>query len=170
MAKFCSKCGNAVNETDNVCSKCGNVLNPNANANANANANTYNPNPNPVQPAQVVVAKPKIPGRGFGIAALVLGIISLIATIAHFGTIMDVLSTADAFSGYTYLRIDVSAALQSIIPTLCIWIVGSILAVAFAFIAKSRNFKNKVSTSGLVLGIIAFVMSMVDLITICVNL
>ena len=156
MAKFCSKCGNAVNETDNVCSQCGNVLNANA-----------APNPTPAQPTQIVVSKPKVPGRGFGITAMVLGIISLVATIAHFGSIMDVLTVDEIFSSW---NVDISGALQSIIPTLCIWIAGSILAVAFSFIAKSRNYKNKVSSSGMVLGIIAFIMSIVDLIIICVNL
>ena len=60
---FCSKCGAQNDDNRNFCTSCGAPL---------GNANAI-----PVQP-QAPFAAPTVPGKGLGIASMVLGIISLV--------------------------------------------------------------------------------------------
>lgn len=139
MAKFCSKCGNAVNDTDNVCSNCGNQLNT-------------------AQINQIVIAKPKIPGRGFGISSMILGILGLVYGLAMLGNILIAL---EDFSKYY---------LESLISPTVIWTIVALLAIIFSVCALGRKYRNGISASGLILGILGFAMCITDIVIICVNL
>lgn len=89
MAKFCSNCGNKVNEKDNVCSNCGNVLKQ-----RDENVNVQNVQE--VQPVQQNVNnynnQSQGPSNGLAIAGFVVSLVSLICCGGAFGIIGLVLS------------------------------------------------------------------------------
>ncbi len=60
--KYCSNCGNKINENTNICLKCGALLNQDVTNNQEYSNNS-------------------ISGKGLSIAGMVLGIISLILAI-----------------------------------------------------------------------------------------
>ena len=97
--------------------------------------------------------KPKIPGRGFGIASMVLGIIGLVYSISSLDTATEVANIVgnDYFGLY-----DFAFNIGAIIGIL-IFSVLSILALIFSGSARKRGYRNGVSTSGLVMGIIGVI-------------
>lgn len=136
---FCSSCGAPMEETSAFCLQCG----------AQRIASTQPQQPpvyvqppygQPMYPQPVYYVKPKVPGRGFGISAMVLGIVGLfygfymfIASIAVTG--FDEAGIAVAFVTLLYSSL-------------------SILAVSFAYVAKKRGYVNNVCRSGEIMGII----------------
>lgn len=142
MSKFCANCGATLADDAAFCAACG------TQSGAPAQQTQQ-----PTYQQPVTYAKPKIPGRGFGISALVLGIIGLVFAIIDFGNVSTFVGTANAFGsfgsaigrGYAGQLIG-QLTLELIIPA---------LAIIFGICAKKRGYKNKVATSGFVLGIIA---------------
>lgn len=72
--KFCQNCGNQMEDTAAVCTACGTPANGVAQA---APAAPVAPQPQYYAAPQMPYAVPKIPGKGMGIASMVLGIICL---------------------------------------------------------------------------------------------
>jgi len=172
MAKFCAQCGNAVNETDNVCSQCGYVLNPNANVNlgnnnATQNNTTYNTVSPNQQPAQIYVTKVPVPGRGFGISSLVLGIISLVYSIV---LLMPIINYANALERHSFYSQSKHELLSSMFAPVAVFAIIGLLALIFGVCAKGRGYKRGPGSAGLILGLLSLVFSVVDIIVICVNL
>ena len=107
-----------------------------------------------------VYAKPKIPGRGFGIASMVLGIIGIVyAFFLFFGVVgiasgstdLSVYEESYTVESYEELREEV---LETMIPSLCVFAVLPLLAIIFGIVAKSMKYRRGSSTAGLVLGIL----------------
>lgn len=107
----------------------------------------------PNQPP-VAYAQPKIPGRGFGIAAMVLGIIGLIYAFAFLGGAVEEL---EYYQEYMYYEADYYDIGFSDIMGLIMISAMPVLGIIFGLCARRRGYRNGVSTSGLVLGTIGMV-------------
>jgi len=166
---FCSSCGAQMDDNAVFCLNCGAQKAAPAPAPAPAQAQA------PVQPQapvyqqpvyqqpqapvyqqpqatvyqQPMYVKPKIPGRGFGISSLVLGIIGL---VYGFIFMIDVIAMLD------YYWFDFEYILEGMIVPLVIFSVLSILSVSFGAAGFNRGYRNGVCKSGLVLGIIGLCM------------
>lgn len=129
MSKFCHACGAQYPDEAVFCSACG----------ARLAAVPGHPQPPQAPPIyqNVVYVKPKIPGRGFGIASMVLGIVGLVYSFSLFS------------------MVSVVNRLESILFAILFLMSMPILALCFSFPARKRGYKNGISTSGLVLGTIA---------------
>lgn len=161
---FCSSCGAQMDDNAVFCLNCGAQKAAPAPAPAPAPVQAQAP----VQPQQPVYqqpvyqqpvyqqqpmyqqpmyVKPKIPGRGFGISSLVLGIIGL---VYGFIFLIDVVAMMDTWY--------ISSLLEEMIAPVVIFSVLSILSVSFGAAGFSRGYRNGVCKSGLVLGIIGLCM------------
>lgn len=129
MAQFCSKCGTAMEEGASFCPNCGNATNS-------------APQAAPAVSTAVLV-KPKVPGRGFGISSMVLGIIGLVYSLYC----MSAANLISEFASFFSMG-------EELIGTLVVYSVLSILAICFGVAAKNRGYQNGVQKSGLVMGII----------------
>ena len=132
---FCNSCGSAMEDGAVFCANCG------------ARQGTQ-----PAQSVQmgaqtVVMVKPKIPGRGFGISSMVLAIIGLVYALS---TVMS----ADTLE--MLARLADEAAAGALIAIL-LYSSLSIMGVAFGCAARKRGYINGISTSGLVMGIIGLI-------------
>ena len=85
MAKFCSNCGNKVNEKDNVCSNCGKVLKE-----KEENVQVVQPVTNEYN---TQVQKPT---NGLAIAGFVVSLVSLVCCGGVFGIVGVILSIVGA--------------------------------------------------------------------------
>lgn len=129
--KYCSRCGTALDDNVAFCTNCGNAA------------------PNPPYPyvvyQPVVYARPKIPGRGLGIASLVLGIIGIFYSFVVFCGALSLTLITQYY--------DTLAAGFYIICIIVYW-VFPLLALIFSLVSRHKGFKAGISTAGLVLGIL----------------
>lgn len=116
-SRFCHNCGNAIGVDERFCGRCG--------ALAPGEQQTY------------VWVRPKIPGRGLGISAMVLGIIGLV---------------------YSLPAVFAATQGQSSMAALCIL---SVLALIFGSVAFGKKYQNGVSISGVIMGVIGIVVYIV---------
>ena len=135
---FCQKCGNQIPDGTAFCANCGAPV---------AAASQAAVNQPVVQP--IVMVKPKIPGRGLGISSMVLGIIGLIYGFLFAVSIPELLEELDSVR-----YIDFSDFFESLLPGIIFMSVLSILSLCFAPAAIKRGYKNGISISGLVMGLI----------------
>ena len=160
---FCRECGAQLTEQAKFCTKCG-VPTGNINQEEQSQSQQNQEQSSQAQQVQqqqqqqqqqpvVQYVKPKIPGRGFGIASMVLGIIGLVYSISSLNTATKIANIVgnDYFGLY-----DVAFNIGAIIGIL-IFSVLSILALIFSSSARKRGYRNGVSTSGLVMGIIGVI-------------
>lgn len=155
--KFCPACGSSVSERAVFCDMCGTRVAP------QPQPGGYIPNAQPVgyvpygvQP--VVYVKPKVPGRGFGISSMVLGIIGLFYSLGlSAAAVTEIVEyqSRDYYDYYYYYSYSNPA--EDVIPALIMIAVMPILATIFGFAAKKRGYRCGVSTSGLTMGIIGLV-------------
>ena len=124
---YCFKCGAQFNEGTPVCPVCNQIQPQLQNF-----------------PPQYVVLKPKIPGRGKGIAGMVLGIIGLVYCL-------PILSAAISFINSDFLS---DAMKVSLIPSFLMISTLSILAVSLAGAGRLKGYRNGVSASGVIMGAI----------------
>ena len=145
--KFCTQCGNPLNEKQRFCPSCG----------AAVVAAEDRPAAQPIQP--VMVMKKKTPGKGLGISSMVLGIIGL-----YYG-ISTVLGMPKTISNYKAIQASgwgAEGAFEAMLIVILIYSVLSILALAFGGAAIGKKYKNGISISGVVmglLGLIAYIVS-----------
>ncbi len=122
---FCSRCGCPLNPGVQFCQQCGASVVPNN---------------------VVYMASPKIPGRGVGIASMVLGIVGLI---------------------YAFLLLIIYST-EPIVPGMSapafMFLVVNLLSLIFACVAMNKQYKNGVSISGFIMGLIGSVFCLVCLI------
>ncbi len=134
---FCQKCGTQIPAGTSFCANCGAPV-------AAASQPVVQPIAQPV-----VMVKPKIPGRGLGISSMVLGIIGLIYGFIFAVSIPELLEDLDSIR-----YVDFSEFFESLLPGIILMSVLSILSLCFAPAAIKRGYKNGISISGLVMGLI----------------
>ena len=78
---FCQKCGANFPDGNNFCPSCGTSV---ITANANQSQQQYQQPNQPNHQYGAVNQKPKVPGKGFGIASLVLGICAVLLYLSPF--------------------------------------------------------------------------------------
>ena len=104
----------------------------------------------PVSPLYYVptyVAPPGPPGRGFGIASLVLGIIGILFSLS---VLIAVFSSVSSYYRYYY------SMLGEVLTVSLIHSPLTILACIFSGVALSKGYRTGVSKSGLVLSMVSF--------------
>lgn len=137
---FCTKCGTQLNDGACFCSACGTPLNgQNAQPQMQFQQSVY------------VYTKPKVPGRGLGIAGMVLGIIGLFYSVVM---LMAVIAALKTMNLYDYEAFSVNIPL---IFMILLYSSLSILGVSLAGCAKRKGYRTGISTAGVVTGIIGIV-------------
>ncbi len=156
---FCSQCGQQMDDQQKFCASCGK---PTQGA-----AQNTTPQQVPVyggvqQPTVVYVSKPKIPGRGLGIASMVLGIIGLVYSVISVGGAIDMYSRLDM--NYEYYDYVGYSAISSSTAVFAVWSVLSVLALIFGCCSIGKKYKNGVSISGVVMGGMGFLLYVTSII------
>lgn len=136
---ICSTCGWSVDSGSPFCRNCGA---PSKNFSVHHFPELYG------MPPIVPCGKPKIPGRGFGITSMVLGIIGLVYALI-FSLLITVEITESSYSYYTYYN-----PAEEYLPALIIIAVMPLLAVIFGGVSKKRGYRCGVSTAGISTGIV----------------
>ena len=171
--KYCPICGNAAQENDTICKACGNAFAPQQSQYQQPmyqqppyQQPPYQQPPYPQQqpynqapqyyPYQAY-QKVKIPGRGFGITSMIMGILSLVYSTP----LMSLLSIPE-FENFRFDDIVANSAFCVLAFYVSIFV---ILGLIFGFNALSRGYKNNVSKSGLIMsGIAIAIVIMVSII------
>ena len=104
----------------------------------------------PPQPMQYVV-KPARPGRGFGIASMVLGIIGIVYAVVILIEMIALAGVGVRFNGM---------GIAMVVATI-VYAVFGILAVSFAIPARKRGYVCGVSSAGLSLGIASLSLNLI---------
>ncbi len=138
---FCSKCGGQINPNTAFCPGCGTPINQQ-------------------QAAVPVYVQPKIPGRGLGISGMVLGIIGL-----FYGSSMLMMSIN--LSDYSLNSFD--GVRDGATTYIVIFSILSILAVSLAGAGRNKGYKNGVSTSGIVMGVIGLVLYFISIVIVAAD-
>lgn len=148
---YCNNCGTQVSENAKFCENCGKSI----------NAQYYTQPQHTQQYPQyqyVQYVRPKVPGRGYGISSMILGIIGLLYAFYF------VLGT---FALMFALR-DSGGARGALLITMLIFSSLSIMATAFSIAAKNRGYINGISASGSIMGVIGLIIySVVAIMIIC---
>ena len=132
----CPECGKEISDKALSCPNCGYSLNSNENYNI-----SY----------QEYFVKKKTPGKGFGIAGMVLGIIGVVySTMLFLSTFFSLLMTesvgvADELFKSGMIRMGVYM------------MIFGILALTFGCVSRSRGYKKGQSTAAVALGVITIV-------------
>lgn len=137
---FCNNCGTQVDEVSRFCVNCGQPLNNQPNYTQPQQNYQYPPYQPPQYNPYARPIRPKTPGKGIGIAAMIVGIASLL-----YGALFLLVTAAGGGGGD-----DMLPAVFMLMPT-------SILAICFANASLKQGFQNGISKSGLTTGIIALV-------------
>lgn len=114
MNKFCTNCGNELNENASFCVKCG----------------VYTDN------TTIAVNKPKQPGKGLSIASMILGIISCLDSLGALFIFVCLLASGEYFLGVEKLAL---GFIFLMIP-IALLITGGSLGIAS--ISKIKNGMN----------------------------
>jgi len=153
---FCPKCGTQLHDDSNFCNKCGfNFAQPNQ---------QYQPY---AQPYYVpVYTKPRIPGKGLGIASLILGIFGII-----YSSMLSSMALQATFYSFAYdsgntdiyknlkmvmVKLFDSDNIENIIAIIFTCLVCTVLAFIFAIVSKNKGYQNKISKSGFILSVVSF--------------
>lgn len=177
----CPHCGIDVTTDADYCEGCGSRLTPPPYAQSEQAAYAQPPYQAPYQPpyqapytAQppyqspyqppyqpvYVVEKPKIPGRGLGIASMVLGIVGVVYSFS-------LMIETFALSNVRFFEDEFFSFLLA--PLLAI-AVFPILALSLGGVARQKGYRNGISTAGVALGAVAAVCIFVAFIVVLANL
>ena len=133
---YCFNCGTQIEDGTKVCPQC----------------NQAQPIPQEVYPVHYVYVKPKIPGRGLGIAGMVLGILGLISCLS---TLFLAINVAVYPQEFVFNITDLLSE-----ATDCF--IFPILALALAGAGRGKGYRTGISTSGIVMGTIGLVVSLIS--------
>lgn len=95
--------------------------------------------------------RPKIPGRGFGIASMILGISGISGCLLTVITLLSInAGVIDSIIG---------KGLASLICAIFVFdsLLYAVLAYIFSVISRKRGYRNGISMSGLILSVVSFV-------------
>ncbi len=150
--KVCPNCRNLIPDTAAFCSRCGMSFSMVPTQPAPYGGYTQQP---------VYAVKPKVPGRGFGISSMVLGIVGLfysfymtlaVPAMADMGSYVTENSRELFGSYYQYAGMMDEMLLTSLLIAMLMIGVMPLLGVIFGFSAKKRGYNNGVSKSGIITG------------------
>ena len=126
----------------------------------------YYPGTQPVY-YPVYVTRHKVPGKGFGITSMILGIFGLIYSSMLF--FISLLSMLYSFANPFYNNADIhnnmklvignlfeSDSMENVMALVFVSLVLAVLACVFAVISRNKGYRNKISRSGLILSIVTF--------------
>lgn len=188
MARYCTMCGNPLEENVTVCNHCG--ANPTATPEAKTPPVQPEPQTPPVQyappqysqnpypgypgyPQNVVFVKPRIPGRGFAVAALVLGLLGFFYSLIFFTAAADIGQALpeiqeifdEAYSPYApYGYAPTMDARTLVCVVFGIFASMCVMAICFAIPAAKRGYRNPVQKAGLILGIVGTVLYIIGVV------
>ena len=145
---FCRNCGVQIGDTDPFCRQCGmpSVKNPYAGYGGGT----------------VVMVKPKVPGRGFGITAMILGIIGLAFGFGYMLFLPSYIELLDALGAFSYT--ERSMVVMTLIVSVVVYMPVPVLSLCFAPVAMKRGYKNGISKSGLITGAIGLLCYLITII------
>ena len=129
---------------------------------------TYSPQAAPGSP-QIVYVKTKTRGRGFGISSMVLGIIGLyyaLSGMAIVGEVAQFAALGEEMLGEMMGEIPSGMFAESMAVSLGVFGIMPLLALIFGICARKRGYKNGVSMSGLIMGIIGLVLITLEIIAV----
>ena len=132
---YCPKCGNPVAPGSSFCAACGTPF-------AQPQQPVYAAPP--VQPAYAPM-KPKVPGKGIGVAALVVGLIGIITSVIMFFSAVEMVDLNSYYS-YSYY-FDAG-------PVIAGWFflaIPNFLGIIFGACSLGKGCKSGVSKTGLIL-------------------
>lgn len=185
MAKFCTNCGREMGDNDSFCPSCGMAVQ----GQSPLSTQPQQPMGAPYPQVVYVQAKPTVPGRGFGIASLVMGLVNLvpiiytfiifsfsIALVANLMNVKRVIPEPIEQSGYSqsvyYAGYDKSEGnlekaekemIGEFILNIPAAFVISIVSLVFAREARKRGYVNKVSKAGFCFGVFELTLSVIFL-------
>ena len=130
--RFCNYCGAALPEGAAFCPACQQPVSS--------------------QPVVHYYVKQKVPGRGFGISSMMLGIVGVFYSVLFL-----------VVSNNTTENISNAPLTFTSLYTTVVYAVPSILAIIFGFASRNRGYRNGVSTSGLFLSCIGLFASLLSI-------
>ena len=154
MSKTCTSCGKDLADEMNFCPAC---------ATAVAETVSMQQLQYAQQPTQLQRTKPsKVPGRGFGITSMILGIIGLILSVPLISIYFDITirwPSNAALYNETFVEavayLSAGAALMfAFLCVLAVCFLFGILALCFGCIARRKGYRCNISHSGLLMGVI----------------
>ncbi|MBQ8910720.1 MAG: zinc ribbon domain-containing protein [Oscillospiraceae bacterium] len=141
VQKFCEQCGSPLKENSRFCVKCGAQV---------------------LSESQIIyVNNRKIPGRGYGISSMVLGIIGCFYLFVQLLNIISAISLES-------LSLDIDLIILALNVTL--YAVLSLLALIFGILARKRKYQCGISSSGIVLGVLGMAIAVISLIMVAANI
>ena len=166
--KFCTHCGASLIQITRFCPHCGSPLQAAQTSDEQHAQPQYNPNQYsqygyPYQQAQYIphpiYYKPKVPGRGFSISSMVLGIIAMVISFSLFASTVEAINELKNLDRVgTIISEEISQAMMSFVIVSSIYSILSILAISFAIGAFAKKNRCGKSISGLVLGIVSLLL------------
>lgn len=162
MARFCTKCGNALGEDDLFCLNCGQKY--------------VSADPAPVQPAPVqqpicppppppMGAKPPVPGRGLGIASMVMGLYGILSNFGLFYAMYLIWYVEDQAGVPDTMRGNINEYVwEVLIPCFFALFIVAVLGLVFSALAKAKGYRNGISNAGMALSIPSLVLWLAGLI------
>ena len=168
--RFCPRCGTQLMDNATFCHVCGMTCGTtNMPIPQNYSPQGAHQAP-PAQPAYYI--KPKVPGRGFGISSMVLGIVGAFycfVLMIGMSALSDVMNISNEILGeefyYSSSALD-STIYTSMFTAVIMYAIMPLLALIFGFNARKRGYQNGISTSGLILGSLGLVFSLISIIAI----
>jgi len=133
---YCGQCGTEIAPNSAVCPSCGTPV------------ATGMPPYQPPYGQPMYMPKPPVPGRGFGIASMVMGIIGVI-----YASVALMIAVFLAEMAYFIPHFNIHGA-ESMVPTLVTFALFGVLALAFGCVSRARGYKSGISTSGIVMGMV----------------
>ena len=140
---YCRNCGTEIDAAARFCLACG--------------TNTLIDQQATVIQQPVVYVKPKVPGRGIGISAMVVSIIGLVYAFSALSTTLTMIGE---FGNYWFFEIDM--VIGMLVAYLMVASL-SIMAIPFALTARKRGYINNVSMSGLVMGVLGTILWIIQM-------
>lgn len=130
---FCGKCGNQLSENQSFCPRCGHAsqATPSNHMTRTAYDQRY--------------IRAKVPGRGFGITGMVLGILAVAYCLGVLA--LGIVALTDPFPHSGFQR-------MAFVPALIYGSLG-VMAILFAAAGQKRGYVNGISKSGVIMGTIA---------------
>jgi len=157
---FCSKCGMQLPDNSRFCSKCGVEI---------CTAEVNQTRQNPYQQHQYYVpvyTKPHKPGKGFGIASMILGIFAAIyASMLSLIVLQTILYSFAYDSGsidiFKNMKIAIenffeSGDMENVAAVAVTCLVCVVLSFVFSKVSRNKGYLNKISMSGFMLSIVSF--------------